>query len=171
MKKIKTGMVVLLVVSVCILSGCSASLQGLGSTFNLDLQNRVLNCKLDASLFGIKTETGDSSGTGKLLFDIQLDLKNKGVRCKVDTDSSDSGESHLDFFLNWKSLDAFCNLNSEYPSTEEEKAQGAGDVSRFHFDFLLDWQKKNIDSNLNMESYDGKEPLSQGTITKGGTVK
>ena len=171
MKNKKVGIVVVLLVSVFILSGCSSSLHGLGSTFDLDLQNQTVSCKVDASLFGIKTDTGDSSGTGNIFFDIQLDWKNKAVLCKVDSDSSDDGEGHLDFFLNWKSLDAFCNLDSEYPSTEEEKAKGAGDISRFHFDLLLDWQKKNIDSNLNMGSDDGKESLSESTITKGGTGK
>lgn len=171
MKNKMKGMAAVILVSVFILSGCGTSMNGLGSMFKLDLQNRTLSCKLDAGLIGLETSSGDSSGKGTILFDVELDWKNKDIRCRVDTDSSDSGNSELDFFLNWQKRDVYCSLDSEYPSTKKEKAAGAPDINSFHFDFLLAWQKKKLDANLNVGPYDLHLPLSEESGTEGGTVK
>lgn len=171
MKNKLTALAAVLAVSVFILCGCGASLQGLGTSFQLDLENSTLNCKVGAGLSGIETSKGDSSGTGDIQFDVSLDWKNKSIRCKVDSDSSDSGKSHLDFFLNWKTKDTFCVLDSEYPSTEEEKAAGAPDISSMHFDFLLNWQNRNMGSNLNIGPFDLHIPLSEESGKEGGNKK
>ena len=171
MKNKMIGVVSVILVSVFVLSGCGASLQGLGSMLNIDLENKKINCKFDAGLLGLETVSGDTSGTGDVKLDVQLDLKNKSIRCKVNTDSSDSGNGEMDFFLNWNNINSFCVLDTEYPSTEEEKAAGAPDINSFHFDLLLDLQKKKIGTNLNVGPYDLHVPLSEGSNNEGENKK
>ena len=171
MKNKMVGMAALLLIAVFVLSGCSSSLQGLGTTFNLDLENRVLNCKLDAGLLGIESDENGAYGSGDIGLDVQLDLKNQTVQCKVNTDSTHSGSGDLVFFLNWKTKDLFCLLDTEYPSTEEEKAKGAADNQKFHFDAILDLQKRIFNTNLNVGSFDLHVPLSENETKEGGNVK
>ena len=171
MKKTILGMVAVLLLSVFVLSGCSTSFQDLGTTFNLDLENKKVQLKLDAGLLGLESISGDNSATGDILLDIQLDWKNKNVQLKVDTESSEKQDGHLVFVLNWEKRDVYFMLDSEYPSTEEEKAKGAPDINSVYFDILLDWQNRKLGTNLNVGPFNLHVPVSEESNNEGENVK